>query len=50
MRYNHPDGTGMVSLDAGRTVIDGATFNTLGDPGPTSADWQSGVCAYLAAA
>ena len=50
MRYSHPDGTGMVSLDPGRTVFDATTFDTLSDMGPTNADWQSGVCAYLAAA
>jgi hypothetical protein len=50
MRYSHPDGSGMVSLDPGRTVFDASTFDTLADTGPTNADWQSGVCAYLAAA
>jgi hypothetical protein len=49
MRYSHPDGSGMVSLDSGRTVVDATTFDTLSDTGPTNADWQSGVCAYLAA-
>lgn len=50
MRYSHPDGSGMVSSDPGRTVFDATTFDTLSDTGPTGADWQSGVCAYLAAA
>jgi hypothetical protein len=49
MRYSHPDGSGMVSMDPGRTVFDATTFDTLSDTGPTNADWQSGVCAYLAA-
>lgn len=50
IRYSHPDGSGMVSLDAGRTVQDATTFDTLSDTGPTEADWESGVCAYLATA
>ena len=50
MRYSHPGGSGMVSYDPGRTVFDATTFDTLSDTGPTSADWESGVCAYLAAA
>lgn len=49
-RYSHPDGSGMVALDAGRTVQDATTFNTLSDTGPTQIEWQMGVCAYLAAA
>jgi hypothetical protein len=48
-RYSHPDGSGMVALDAGRTVQDASTFATLSDTGPTQIDWQMGVCAYLAA-
>ena len=48
-RYSHPDGSGMVSYDPGRTVLDATTFDTLSDTGPTNADWESGVCAYLAA-
>ena len=48
-RYSHPDGSGMVTLDAGRTVQDGTTFDTLSDTGPTQIEWQQGVCAYLAA-
>jgi len=50
MRYSHPDGSGMVSLDSGRTVFDATTGDTFSDTGPTNADWESGVCAYLAAA
>jgi hypothetical protein len=49
-RYSHPDGSGMVSLDPGRTVQDASTFNTLSDTGPTQVEWQQAVCAYLAAA
>jgi hypothetical protein len=47
-RYSHPDGSGMVALDAGRTVQDATTFDTLSDTGPTQVEWQIGVCAYLA--
>jgi hypothetical protein len=50
MRYSHPDGSGMVSLDPGRSVLDGTTFATESDTGLTNADWQAGVCAYLASA
>ena len=39
-RYSHPDGSGMVALDAGRTVQDGRTFDTLSDTGPTQTEWQ----------
>jgi hypothetical protein len=49
-RYSHSDGSGMLALDAGRTVQDATTFDTLSDTGPTQAEWQTGVCAYLAAA
>ncbi len=48
MRYSHPDGSGMVALGPGKTVFDATTFNTLSDTAPTGADWQSGVCGYLA--
>ena len=48
-RYSHPDGGGMITLDAGRTVQDARTFNTLSDTGPTQIEWQQAVCAYLAA-
>jgi hypothetical protein len=47
-RYSHPDGSGMVALDAGNTVQDATTFDTLSDTGPTQIEWQMGVCAYLA--
>jgi hypothetical protein len=48
-RYSHLDGSGMISLDAGRTVQDATTFDTLSDTGPTGIEWEQGVCAYLAA-
>jgi hypothetical protein len=50
VRYSHPDGSGMISLDPGRTVDDASTFDTLSDTGPTNADWERGACGYLAAA
>jgi hypothetical protein len=48
-RYSHPDGSGMVALDAGLTVQDATTFATLSDTGPTQTEWQMAVCSYLAA-
>lgn len=49
-RYSHPDGTGMLAFDAGRTVTTGPPgFTLLSDTGPTQVEWQQGVCAYLAA-
>ncbi len=48
MRYSHPDGSGMVALDPGRTVVDATTFDLLSDTGPTGVAWETGVCAYLA--
>ena len=48
-RYSHSDGSGMITLDAGRTVQDATTFDTLSDTGPTQTEWQQAVCAYLAA-
>jgi hypothetical protein len=48
-RYSHPDGSGMVALDPGRTVQNATTFATLSDTGPSQTEWQMGVCAYLAA-
>jgi hypothetical protein len=49
-RYSHPDGSGMVALDAGKTVIDLATFDALVDTAQLGTEWQRGVCGYLAAA
>jgi hypothetical protein len=46
-RYTHPDGSGMVALDAGRTVVVPPTVIT--DTGPTQVEWQMAVCALLAA-
>jgi hypothetical protein len=48
-RYSHPDGSGMVALDAGTTTIDLATFDAIVDTAQLGADWECGVCAYLAA-
>jgi hypothetical protein len=46
-RYTHPDGSGMVALDAGRTFVIPPTVIT--DTGPTQVQWQMAVCAILAA-
>jgi hypothetical protein len=48
-RYSHPDGSGMVALDAGKTVIDLATFDAIVDTAQLGADWERGVCSHLAA-
>ncbi len=49
-RYSHPDGSGMVALDAGRTEqLASPPFTIFEDTGPTQVEWQQGVCAYLAA-
>jgi hypothetical protein len=50
LRYSHPDGSGMKTLDPGRSVLDLTTFTLVGDTGPTGDEWQREVCAYLAAA
>jgi hypothetical protein len=50
-RYSHPDGSGMVALDAGVTEqVASQPFTILSDTGPTQVAWQSAVCAYLAEA
>ena len=49
-RYSHPDGSGMLALDAGKTVIDLATFDAVVDTAQLGIDWERGVCGYLAAA
>jgi hypothetical protein len=46
-RYSHPDGSGMLALDAGRTVVVPPTV--ISDTGPTMVEWQMAVCAALAA-
>jgi len=45
-RYSHPDGSGMVALDAGRTFVVPPTV--VSDTGPTMVEWQMAVCAALA--
>ena len=51
MRYSHPDGSGMVSLDPGRTVLTWPPApSVLSDTGLTGPEWEQGVCAHLAAA
>jgi hypothetical protein len=46
-RYTHPDGSGMLALDAGRTLVVPPTV--ISDTGPTMVEWQMAVCAALAA-
>jgi hypothetical protein len=48
-RYSHPNGSGMVALDAGKTVIDLRTFDSVVDTAQLGPDWERGVCGYLAA-
>ena len=51
-RYTHPDGSGIVALDAGKTVVSASappTVLPIIDTGPTQVAWQQGVFAYLAA-
>lgn len=51
MRYSHPNGSGMVTLDPGRTVFTWPPPpSVLSDTGPTGPEWERAVCAYLAAA
>ncbi len=48
--YSHPDGSGMVALDPGRTVLTWPPPpEVLADTGPTGPDWERGVCEYLSA-
>jgi hypothetical protein len=49
-RYSHPDGSGMVSMDAGLTIIELPDFDLAKDTGQLGPEYESGVCAYLAAA
>ena len=48
-RYSHPDGSGMVALDGGKTVIELSTFDAIVDTAQLGADWERGVCSYLGA-
>ncbi len=45
--YTHPDGSGMLAVDPGRTVVNPPTV--ISDTGPTRIEWQMAVCAALAA-
>ncbi len=46
--YTHPDGSGMLALDPGRTVAN-PPAPAITDTGPTRIEWQMAVCAALAA-
>jgi hypothetical protein len=50
VRYSHPDGTGMVALAPGHVVVNASTFDPITEAGISGAEWEAGVCAYLAAA
>jgi hypothetical protein len=51
VRYSHPDGSGMVALDPGRTVLTWPPPPiVLADTGPTGPEWEQGVCSYLSQA
>ena len=50
VRYSRPDGAGMVALAPGRVVVNASTFDLITEAGIGGAEWESGVCAYLAAA
>jgi hypothetical protein len=50
VRYSHPDGGGMVALAPGHVVVDASTFSPITEAGISAAEWEGGVCAYLAAA
>ena len=52
-RYSRTDRSGMLAVDAGRTVVSTAVLPPpppLFDAGPAGADYEAAVCAYLAAA
>jgi hypothetical protein len=46
--YSHPDGSGMISLGAGRLVFDAETFDLVTVAGRSPAEYEACVCAYLA--
>jgi len=49
-RYSHPDGSGMVALDAGLTIFRLDDFEGIKDTAQLGTEYEAGVCAYLAAA
>jgi hypothetical protein len=50
VRYSHPNGAGMVALGPGHVIVDASTFAPIAEAGISGAEWERGVCAYLAAA
>jgi hypothetical protein len=48
-RYSRPDGSGMVALAPGHVAVNASTFDLIAEAGISGAEWESGVCAYLAA-
>jgi hypothetical protein len=49
-RYSHPDGSGMVALDAGLTIFQLPEFEGVKDTAQLGSEYEAGICAYLAAA
>lgn len=50
IRYSRPDGAGTVALAPGHVVVNASTFDLITEAGISGADWEAGVCDYLAAA
>jgi hypothetical protein len=50
VRYSHPDGSGMDALAPGHVGVNASTFDPIAEAGFSGAEWEGGVCAYLAAA
>ena len=49
-RYSHPNGSGMVALDAGLTIFQLPEFEGVKDTAQLGTEYEAGICAYLAAA
>ena len=48
-RYSHPDGSGMVTLNAGRTVQTATPpIITISDTAQLATEWREEVCAFVA--
>jgi hypothetical protein len=48
-RYSHPDGSGMVTLNAGRMVQTATPpIITISDTAQLATEWREAVCAYVA--
>ena len=40
----------MVALAPGHVVVNASTFDLISEAGISNAEWETGVCSYLAAA